>query len=139
MSNSATLWTIQSMALSRPGHWSGEPFPSPGNLPDPGIEPGSPALQAGSLQLSYQGSPRLLFFLIERRNILSSPQSQTFLRPTSSISVRRQIEGIQFVYLSLYRDFLESSYFLFQFKPGKRDVRDKEYKHFDHCKRPISL
>ena len=29
--------------------WSGEPFPSPGDLPDPGTEPGSPALQADSL------------------------------------------------------------------------------------------
>ena len=33
------------------------PFPSPGDLPNPGIEPGSPALQADSLPLSYQGSP----------------------------------------------------------------------------------
>ena len=33
----------------RQEHWSGLPFPSPGDLPDPGIEPGSPALQADSL------------------------------------------------------------------------------------------
>ena len=32
--------------FSRQGYWSGLPFPSPGDLPDPGIEPGSPALQA---------------------------------------------------------------------------------------------
>ena len=31
--------------FSRQGYWSGLPFPSPGDLPDPGIEPGSPALQ----------------------------------------------------------------------------------------------
>ena len=31
-------------------HWSGMPVPSPGDLPDPGIEPGSPALQADSLK-----------------------------------------------------------------------------------------
>ena len=37
------------MELSRPEYWSGEPFPAPGYLPDPGIEPGSPALQADSL------------------------------------------------------------------------------------------
>ena len=36
-------------------YWSGLPFPSPGNLPDPRIEPVSPALQADSLPLSYQG------------------------------------------------------------------------------------
>ena len=38
-----------SMALSRQEYWSGLPFPSPGNLPDPGIEPGSLALQADTL------------------------------------------------------------------------------------------
>ena len=38
-----------SMAFSRPGYWSGLPFPSPGDLLDPGSETGSPALQAGSL------------------------------------------------------------------------------------------
>ena len=42
-------WTIQSMEFSRPEYWSREPFPSPGDLPDPGIEPGSPALQVYSL------------------------------------------------------------------------------------------
>ena len=34
------------MEFSRPEYWGGEPFPSPGVLPNPGIEPRSPALQA---------------------------------------------------------------------------------------------
>ena len=38
-----------SMGFSRQEHWSGLPFPSPGDLPHPGIEPGSPALQADAL------------------------------------------------------------------------------------------
>ena len=38
-----------SMGFSRQECWSGLPFPSPGYLPDPGIEPGSPALQADAL------------------------------------------------------------------------------------------
>ena len=38
-----------SRRFSRQGYWSGLPFPSPGDLPNPGIEPGSPALQADSL------------------------------------------------------------------------------------------
>ena len=47
----ATLWTVAyqappSMGFSRQECWSGLPFPSPGDLPNPGIEPGSPALQA---------------------------------------------------------------------------------------------
>ena len=37
------------MGFSRQEYWNGLPFPSPGDLPNPGIEPGSPALQADSL------------------------------------------------------------------------------------------
>ena len=43
--------------FSRQEYWSGLPFPPPGDLPDPGIEPESPALQVDSLPLSHQGSP----------------------------------------------------------------------------------
>ena len=46
-----------SMEFSSQEYWSGLPFP--GHLPDPGIEPGSPTLQADSLPLSHQGSPSL--------------------------------------------------------------------------------
>ena len=42
--------------ISRQGYWSGLLFPSPGDLPDPGIKPMSPALPADSLLLSHQGS-----------------------------------------------------------------------------------
>ena len=45
-----------SMGFSRQEYWSGLPFPSPGDLPDPGMEPGSPALQVGSLPLYHLGS-----------------------------------------------------------------------------------
>ena len=48
-----TSWTVAhqaplSMGFSKQEYWSGLPFPSPGGLPDPGIEPGSPPLQAVS-------------------------------------------------------------------------------------------
>ena len=49
-----------SMGFSRQEYWSGLPFPTPGDLPDPGIEPASPAapyLQADSLLLNHWGSP----------------------------------------------------------------------------------
>ena len=50
----ATPWTVAcqaplSMGFSKQEYWTGLPFPSPGDLPDPEIEPRSPALQAGSL------------------------------------------------------------------------------------------
>ena len=50
----ATPWTVAcqaplSVGFSRQEYWSGLPFPSPGDLPDPGIEPGSPTLEADAL------------------------------------------------------------------------------------------
>ena len=42
-----------SMGFSRQEYWSGLPFPSPEDLPDPGIKPGSPALQANSELRSF--------------------------------------------------------------------------------------
>ena len=58
----ATPWTVAcqtllSMGFSRQEYWSALPFPSPGGLPDPGIEPMSPALQADSSPLSHCGGP----------------------------------------------------------------------------------
>ena len=58
----ATPWTVAHQAplstgFSRQEYWSGLPFPSPGDLPDLGIEPMSLALQADSFPLSHQGSP----------------------------------------------------------------------------------
>ena len=55
-----TPWTAAhqaplSMGFSRQGYWSGLPFPFPGDLPDPGIEPGSYALQTGSLPTELPG------------------------------------------------------------------------------------
>ena len=57
-----TPWTIAyqappSMGFSRQECWSGLPFPSPGDLPDPGIKPGSPALQADALPSETPGKP----------------------------------------------------------------------------------
>ena len=57
----ANLWTAAyqaplSMGFFRQEYRSGLPFPSPGDLPDPGIKPGSPALQADASPLSHQGS-----------------------------------------------------------------------------------
>ena len=58
----ATPWTIAqqappSMGFSRQEYWSGLPFPSPGDLSNPGIEPGSPALQADALPSEPPGKP----------------------------------------------------------------------------------
>ena len=59
-----TLWTVAhqtplSMGFSRQEYWSGEPFPSPGDLPKPGIESRSPALWQILYHLNHQGSPHM--------------------------------------------------------------------------------
>ena len=51
----ATPWTIQSMEFSRPEYWSEWPFLSPGDIPNPGIEPRSSALQVDSLPAEPPG------------------------------------------------------------------------------------
>ena len=58
----ATPWTVAhqaplSMGFSGQEYWSGLPFLSPGNLPDPGTEPRSPTLQAGALTSEPPGKP----------------------------------------------------------------------------------
>ena len=57
-----TPWTVayqapSSMGFSRQEYWSGLPFPFPGDLPNPGIEPRSPALQADALLFEPPGRP----------------------------------------------------------------------------------
>ena len=62
-----TPWTVacqapQSIGFSRQEYWSGLPFPSPGDLPEPGIEPRSPALQAVSLPTELPEKPLAVAF-----------------------------------------------------------------------------
>ena len=61
-SDSATPWAVAhqappSIGFSRQEYWSGLPFPSPGDLPDPEVKPESPALQADSLLSEPPGKP----------------------------------------------------------------------------------
>ena len=58
----ATPWTVvyqasPSMGFSSQEYWSGLPFPSPGDLPDPGVELGSPTLEADALTSELSGKP----------------------------------------------------------------------------------
>ena len=81
----ATPWTVAYQApptieFSRQEYWSGVPFPSPGDLPDPGIEPRSPALQTDTLPSEPPGKPtetiRKEFaddFKIKLHTIVSTP------------------------------------------------------------------
>ena len=76
----ATPWTVAdqalpSMGFSRQECWSGLPFPSPGDLSDTGIEPGSPALQADALP----SEPPILFI---RASVLLIIDCSFFSRST---------------------------------------------------------
>ena len=67
----ATPWTVDpqaplSMGFSRQEYWNGLPFPSPGDLPNPGIEPGPPALQANSLPTEPLGKPINIYGMNEQ-------------------------------------------------------------------------
>ena len=63
-----TPWTVAcqaplSMGFSRQEYWSGLPFPSPGDLSNPGIEPKSSALQVDSLLSEPPGKPQLYTYI----------------------------------------------------------------------------
>ena len=65
-----------SMEFSRQAYWSGLPFPSPGDLPNPEIEPKSPALQADALTSEPPGKPSdTISRCILPLKFLYSPQS----------------------------------------------------------------
>ena len=63
----------QSMGFSRQEYWSGLPFPSPGDLPNPGIEPRSPALQADAL---LSEPPRKSWGIWKNTNLTRRPSAQ---------------------------------------------------------------
>ena len=83
----ATSWTraygaSPSMGFSRQEYWSGLPFPSPGDLPDPGIKPGSAALEADALTSEPPGKPKSYL-----RNSQSKGDTLIFL----SVSCKQKI------------------------------------------------
>ena len=64
----ATPWTVAyqappSMGFSKQEYWSGLPFPSPGDLPDPGIEPGLSHCRQTLYPLSHQGSQHMYIYI----------------------------------------------------------------------------
>ena len=78
-----TPWTVAhqaplSMGFPRQEHWTRLPFPSPGYLPDPGIEPRSPASQADSSPFEPPGNPCCLFIQPLIKKILRLPCVMVF-------------------------------------------------------------
>ena len=89
------------MEFSRPEYWSGQPFPSPGDLPNPGIEPRSPALQADSLPAEPRGKP-----------ISAIKIQETVIPMTDNNVVQEQfsfIVGVNIKYIATLEDSLSVS------------------------------
>ena len=84
----ATTWTVAyqaspSMGFSRQEYWSGLPFPSSRDLPDPGIEPRSPALQADAL---LSEPPH------EKRDYVGSGEMSSWDHLSGALAMRSYIE-----------------------------------------------
>ena len=67
-----------SMEFSRGEYWSGLPFPSPGDLPNPGVVPGSPTLQADSSWSEPQGEPQISLNLRDLVCLFCCPHSRWY-------------------------------------------------------------
>ena len=93
-----------SMGFSRQEYWSGLPFPSPGDLPDPGIKPRFPALQANTLPSELPGKPqgKSLAFQADTlpSELLGKPQGNTLeswkLYPRATCTDTENISTIVF-------------------------------------------
>ena len=132
-----TPWTVayqapQSLEFSRQEYWSGLPLPSPGDLPNPGIKPGSPALQADALPSDPPGKHHtriwhhywlfmlhipslwLIYFVTESLYLLVPLIYFTYNSTTSLCHFTRQ-SRVYFLYLWLHFFFLFVHLFFFFF------------------------
>ena len=132
----ATPWTVAykaplSMEFSRQEYWSGLPFPSPGNLPYPGIEPGSPALQADPLPSESPGKESWVpknwcFWTVVLEKTLESPLDCKEIQPVhpkgnqSWIFIGRTDVVADFDHLIRRTDSLEKTLMLGKIEGGRR-------------------
>ena len=93
-----------STGFSRQEYWNGLPFPLPGDLPDPGIETMSPALQAVSLLLNHWGSPYVCVLVTQSCPTLCDPM--TCSPPGSSVHGILQARILEWVAIPFSGIFL---------------------------------
>ena len=79
------------MGFSRQECWSGLPFPSPGDLPNPGVEPRSPALQADALPSEPPGKPHINIYIYI--NIFKNYHFDIGLRPQTTYLIHGSLDG----------------------------------------------
>ena len=93
------MWAVGSqdplsMGFSRQEYWSGLPFPSPGDLLDPGIKPTSSLLQVDSLLLSPWGSPYISLFYIKNPGLWDFPGGLVVENLPANAGVTGLIHGL---------------------------------------------
>ena len=81
----AISWTAArqvplSMGFSRQEYWSGLPFPPPGDLPDPGIQPMAPGWQVDSLPAESPGKPCNQDILVRQNDLRAAPLSHIMMQ-----------------------------------------------------------
>ena len=94
-------WTVahqapQSMGFSRQEYWSGLPFPSPGDLPDPGTEPRSPTLRTDALLSEPPGKPKLCLIYCLTHPLNLSQQSHSSFQKILLFSSSSSILGVSY-------------------------------------------
>ena len=103
----ATPWTVDhqvplSSGFSRQEYWSGLPFPSPGDLPDPWIKPSSPALQADSLLSESPGKLQKISSVLVH-SVMSNSATPWYSPPGSSFHGIFQARTLEWVAISSSR------------------------------------
>ena len=114
----ATLWTVArqallSMGFCRQEHWSGLPYPLPGDLPSPGIEslsPVAPALHTDSLPLSPQGSPKHSSALFSSVAQLCPTLCNPMNRSTPGLPVHHQLPEFTQTHVHRVGDAIQPSH-----------------------------
>ena len=118
----ATPWTVAyqtppSMGFSRQQYWSGLPFPSPGDLPNPGMEPGSPALQADALPSEPRGKS-----LYNMNSIVFTSQCHCVSKRPIDLSIS-QVKVVNKASVSCGAT---SSYLIYMYSKLRKEMREKK-------------
>ena len=105
----ATPWTVAcqaplSMEFSRQEYWGGLPFPIPEDIPNPGIKPGSPILQADSLLSEPPGKPTWglrgvkIYFILIKSSVLQFNRKESIFMPILYMVWYLRIEVLVFIF-----------------------------------------
>ena len=100
----------QSMGFSRQEYWSGLPFPSPGDLPDPGIKPRSPTLQGDALPSEPPGKIMLKILRARLQQYVNHEHPDVQAGFRKGRGTRNQIANIHWI-LKKAREFQRNIYF----------------------------